>query len=237
VAEMKAFVFAVSFVVLFSVLVATIPAGLQGAGETPDMLIPVDPSSVTGYSDTEDYQKSDFVDYGSYLEYLYPAAFAGRDWRMWLIAGGFELGAKIYYGGFAYLGAVDSVKFTSTLGVDRGSSLSFAEIDTDAEEGVVRYDLQYLTGGSSAGDLIMWWNTTTYDNSSSDAWDADALFIVHGIGFGETVTGDVGSLLIQLLLLQLPDVPLLINILLITPIWASIIYILWYIIKEMIPFV
>jgi len=237
VAEMKTFVFAVSFIVLFSVLVSTIPVGLQGAGATPEMLIPVDPSVITGFDHSANYTKSDFTLIAALYQYYYPEKLGGRDWRCTNIAGEFSLGALIYYGGFLFLGALDSVKFTSTDGVDRGDLLSFAEIDADADDGVIRYNLQYYANGASAGGFVLYWNTTAYGSSSSDAWDADALFIVHGVGIADTATGDIGALLVQLLILQLPDVPLLINILLVTPIWASIIYILWYIIKETIPFV
>ena len=230
--------FAVTFIVIFATLLATIPVGLQGQGETPDIFIPVDPSIVSGFSDTADYQKSDFNDMGTYFDYAYPVQLAGRDWiAVYIVPQGFQLGAKILYGGFLWLGTLDSVKFVSSEGIDREASLSFAEIEEDADDGVIRYSLTYYANGASAGGFVVYWNTTTYGSDPSDAWDADGLFIVHGVGFSETATSDIGSLLVQLLFLQLPDVPLLVNILLVTPIWACIIFVLWFIIKEMIPFV
>ena len=236
--EMRGFVFALSFIVLFSVLLATIPVGLQGQGETPNMLIPVDPSIISGFSDSENYSKSAFTPYSGYDTYVYPGPLAGRDWIIWRFdVLGFNLGAKILYGGFLWLGQMDSVRFTSTEGIDREDRLTFAEIDTDADDGVIRYNLHYYANGASAGGFVVYWNTTTYGNSSSDAWDANGLFLVHGVGISDTATADIGSLVISLLLLQLPDVPLLVNILLVTPIWACIIFVLWFIIKEMIPFV
>ena len=236
--EQYGFVFAVTFIVIFATLLSTIPVGLQGQGETPDIFIPVDPSIISGWSDYADYQKSDFNDMGAYFDYTY-VALAGRDWIVvhFPATTGFQLGAKILYGGFLWLGTMDSVKFTSTEGVDRENVLTFAEIDTDADEGVIKYNLHYYANGASAGGFVVYWNTTTYGNSSSDAWDANGLFLVHGVGFADTATSDIGSLVISLLLLQLPDVPLLVNILLVTPIWACIIFVLWFIIKEMIPFV
>ena len=236
--EMKGFVFALSFIVLFSVLLATIPVGLQGQGADPeDVIIPVDPSIVSGFSDTADYQKSDFTAYSGYDSYAYPVLLANRDWIIFRFDGlGFNLGAKIKYGGFLWLGTMDSVKFTSTEGIDREDRLTFAEIEEDADDGVIRYNLQYYANGASAGGFVVYWNTTTYANASL-AWDNDGLFLVHGVGISDTATADIGSLVISLLLLQLPDVPLLINVLLVTPIWACIIFVLWFIIKEMIPFV
>ena len=237
--ELYAFAFSVTFIIVFGVILSTIPVGLQGQAETPDMLIPLDPSVITGFSDTSDYNKSDFyvIIAPDLLQYDYIELLNGRDWLCDFVGTYFSLGAKILYGGFIYLGALDSVKFTSTEGVDRGNQLSFTEIDADAEEGVIRYNLQYYANGASAGGFVVYWNTTTYGSSSSDAWDAGALFIVHGVGLAETARGDAGALLIQLLFLQLPEIPLLLNIILVTPVWSCIVFVLWFIIKETIPFV
>ena len=228
--EQRAFVFAVSFIVIFSVLVASVPTGLLGLGETPDMVTALDPSIITGFSESETYSRPNFTTY----QYVYDLG-----GRTWLCLGndlGFALGAKVFILGFLWFGVVDSVKFTSLEGTDRGAELLFSEISTDAEEGIAQYTLQYIGTGSSAGGFVIYWNTTIYSDPSY-AWTNDTLFALHGQGVADTANADIGSLLISLLFLQIPEVPLLINILLITPIWASIIFVLWYIIKEMIPFV
>ena len=82
---------------------------------------------------------------------------------------------------------------------------------------------------------MCYYNTTTYATASL-AWDADALYFLHGVGIESTATNDIGALIISLLLLQLPEVPPLIAVFLAVPIWACIVYVLWFIIKEMIPF-
>jgi len=233
--EQRGFVFGVTFIVVFATLLSTIPVGLQGQGNSPDMVIPVDPKIISGFSDTADYQKSDFIPVGSLLVYEYNAL-GGRNWKCEFATLQFSLGAKIFYGGFLWLGTVDSVKFVSSEGIDREDRLSLAEIEEDSIDGVMRYTLTYYANGASAGGFVTYWNTTTYDNSTH-AWDNNGLFLVHGVGFSASATSDIGSLLVSLLFLQLPEVPLLINILLVVPIWASIIFVLWFIIKEMIPFV
>ena len=222
--------FAVTFIVVFSVLIATIPTGLQGPGETPDMVTALDPSIITGFSESETYSRPNFTTY----QYVYDLG--GRTW--WCIGNdlGFALGAKVFILGVLWFGVVDSVKFTSLEGTDRGAELLFSEISTDAEEGIAQYTLQYIGTGASAGGFVIYWNTTIYSDPST-AWANNVLYCLHGVGIAETASADIGSLLISLLFLQIPEVPLLINILLITPIWASIIFVLWYIIKEMIPFV
>ena len=77
---------------------------------------------------------------------------------------------------------------------------------------------------------------TEYEDPE-DAWDNDVLILLHGLGIEDTATANIGALIISLLLLQLPEVPTLINIFIAVPIWACIVYVIWYIIKEMIPFV
>ena len=226
--------FAVTFIVIFSVLIATIPTGLLGPGETPDMVTPLDSSIITGFSESETYNKTDFSLAGGVYSYLYDLG--SRTWLCQQYSDGFTLGAKVFIGGILWLGQLDSCNFISSDGVDRSYILTFTEMDTDADDGVIRYTLQYVGTGGSAGGFVVYWNTTTYSNSSA-AWTGGELYLLHGMGIEDTAVADIGSLLISLLLLQLPEVPLLVNILIITPIWASIVFILWFIIKETIPFV
>jgi len=234
--EQRGFIFAVVFIVIFSVLLSTIPVDLQGVGATPDMIIPLEPSLITGFAASETYTYANFTYYPVYDFAYYLYELGGRTWEIQQEDDWFLLGAHVLYGGFLWLGQYDYVNFISVDGANRGNLLTFDEIEADADNGTIRYNLQYITGGSSAGGFVVYWNTTTYATAIL-AWNAEKLYFVHGVGFAETATSDIGSLLISLLLLQLPDVPLLVNILLVTPIWASIIFVLWYIIKEMIPFV
>lgn len=237
--EQRTFVFSITFIIIFSVLVATIPIGLLGVGETPDMIIPVDPNTIAGFSDSEEFMEGNFTGYATYEYELNTQTWYCRivgivqigmptDW-------GFALGTKILIFGFLWLGGLESVKFVSSDGVDRGETLGFTEIDADAEDGTASYQLLFVDNGNAAGTFIIYWDTTTY-SGSSDAWFADAMYCIHGVGLESSAVIDIGSLLIDLLTLQLPEVPLLVNIIIVVPIWAGIVYILWYIIKEMIPF-
>lgn len=229
--EQRGFVFAVSFIVIFAALLATIPADLQGAESEAANIFPIDPSIVTDFADGENYTKSAFS--GSPLLYQY--SLGAKDWRCNYYSTVFVLASKVYFW-FLWLGQTDSVNFLSNNGTDRGSTLSLIEIDLDDVDGVAKYTITNVVSGDSAGGFIVYWNTTAYPDPE-DAWDNDVLYLIHGVGFTTTATNDVGALLVGLLFLQLPEVPVLLNILLVTPIWASIIYVLWYVIKEMIPFV
>lgn len=229
--EQRGFVFGVSFIVIFSVLIATIPLGLQGPAETPDMVTPLDASVVTGFSETENFT------YSAFASGFYSYDLGSRSWIAGFVSGPvFSIAAKVLIAGFLWLGHIEITRFVTSSGINRGVELSNSEIATDAVNGVIRYSLEYVESGASAGGFVVYWNTTTY-STPSDAWDSDELYLLHGVGIEETAVEDMGALLIDLLLLRIPEVPLLLNIILIAPIWASVIFILWFIIKETIPFV
>ena len=145
------------------------------------------------------------------------------------------LGAKEYWLGI-WFGFMDFCDFISPTGTNLGSVITFTTIDTYADNGTARFDLLFESGTSDAGGLIIYWNTTTNEDSYN-AWLDNELYFLHGVGISATATNDIGALLIGLLFFSLPDVPVLLQIIFVTPLWASIIYVLWYVIKEMIPFV
>ncbi len=229
--EQRSFVFAVSFILLFSTLLATIPVGLQGGGATGDNVTPVNPSLLTDFADSKTFNGTDFTPWFG-LE-IFEYNLASRDWICGTNGTAFDLNAKIYVFGALWLGQLDSVRFFSPSGVDRGLSITMTEIGNDAEDGSVLYNIIFSGTGNSAGGFVFYWNSTTYSNPL-DAWGNDTLYLIHGVGL--SVDTNIASLLISLLLLQLPDVPVLVSVLLVIPIWASIIFVLWFIIKEMIPF-
>ena len=225
--EQYGFVFAVTFIIIFSTLLATIPADLQGQESTVETITPVNPSLLTDFSASEDFVRTDFNGLGAYAYVL-----GSREWICATNQTAFELGAKVLVGGILWLGGMDVCRFIFD-GENRGTIITLDDLDSDADDGTVRYDLQFEDTGNSAGGFVFYWNTTTYSDSS-EAWTADKLYLLHGIGL--TADTNIASLLIALLFLQLPGVPVLVNVLLVVPIWASIVYVLWFIIKEMIPF-
>jgi len=231
-AEMKAFVFAVSFIVIFSSFIITIPADLQGQEGTIDpVLTPIDPTLLTDFSVSEAFNTTDFSPW--YTLEIYEYVLSERDWICGTNGTAFDLNAKIYFLGYIWLGQLEPMRFKTLEGVDRGLSITFDEMETDAEDGTVRYNLIFAENGNSAGSFMFYWNTTTYTDSS-DAWDNNALYFLHGMGI--TADTNIVSLLLALLFLQIPDVPLLISVLLATALWANILYLLWFIIISMIPF-
>lgn len=228
--EQRSFVFSLTFIVVFSLLLATMPVGLQGPGDEPDMPVPIDPNLIADFSATHSGVRSDFSSY----QHAYDLG--GRSWLCISDDTYFRVVAKILFFGILWLGGLEYTKFISKNGVDRGETLTMAEIEADALYGAARYSLQYVESGNSAGGFVTTWNTTAHATPSS-AWMANVLYLVHGVGIDTAATMNIGVLLLSLLMLQLPDVPLLVNVLIAVPIWAGIVYVVWFIIKEMIPFV
>lgn len=235
--EQRGFVFSVVFIIIFSTLLASVPVGFQGSGEEPDTIIPIDPNLLTGFAATENWTPAAYSWIGGIIPYYYDYDdLGGRDWRSYTDDDTFlSLGAKVYWVWF-WFGVLDFCKFESPSGQNLGTQLDFDQIDADAEGGTVRYSMTLTDSGDSAGSLVIYWNETAY-SSANDAWDNDELYLLHGVGIDSTATTNVAALLISLLFLQLPDVPVLINIFIAAPIWACIVFVLWYVVKEMIPFV
>ncbi len=230
--EQRTFVFAVTFIIVFSALIGSIPVDFQGQGATVETVTPVNPNLLTDFAHTEEFDKTDFSG-ALVLSYAYDLPLVdGITFECQFYDNEFFVGAHALFLGI-WLGGVSWANFISDNGTNHGIDVSFSDLENDAADGVVRYTLQYEDTGLSAGGFLFWWNTTTYSDPS-DAWDNDDLLLLHGVGL--TANTDIASLLLALMFLQLPEVPTVVNVLIITPIWASIIFVLWFIIKEMIPF-
>ena len=231
--EQRGFVFSVVFIIVFSTLLASISAGLQGIEGTIDTVIPIDPSLVTGFSESENYTRAAFSPLGP--SYWYEYTLASRSW--YCITNDTEISviAKILTWGFLWLGQIDPCKFISPDGIDRSDKLTFSTIASDAEDGAVRYSLEFTLQSDSAGSLVVYWNNTLYPDIQ-DAWDNEVVYLLHGVGIDATATNNIAEILVGLLFLSLPNVPVLVNLFLAVPVWACVIYVLWFVIKEMIPF-
>lgn len=234
-AELRGFIFAVTFVILFSGLVVSVPSDLYGAGDVADIPTPVDPVIVGGFNETETWNKTDMSAVVVGLSYEYNLN--SKDWictKYTIGDSGFELGSKALWFGL-WFGALDYVYFVDANGTDEGQTVTLDDIEEDAEEGTARYDMYYYVNGNHAGSMLFSWNTTLYSDPSN-AWGNSTLYVLHGTGFGNNAPMDITTLVLSFLSLQLPDCPVLINLILVTPVWACLAYIIWWIIISMIPF-
>ena len=229
--EQYGFVFAVTYIIVVSGLLLAIPADLQGQGDDPNIVIPVDPSLVADWADHRNFTKNEFLD-GVSTKYYWYESLGGYDWECLFDSGTFWVGAKIYWADIFWLGGYDWCYWTNTNGT-RYDEITFDDIDNDMEDGQVRYDLTFSGSGQDAGAFVFYYNDTAYSDSNT-AWTASDLQLAHGVGL--TTNTNIATLLLSLLLLQIPDTPVLIQLLLATPLWASVIYVIWFIIISMIPF-
>lgn len=227
---MKGFVFCVVYILVFATVLNTIPAGLQGSESTVETVVPIDPALVTGFAESESYCGDNFT------SGLYEYSLNEKDWIAYDSGTYFELVKKVKIGGFLWLGGVDQVRFKAEDGSDRGTALSLTEINTDAEDGQVRYSMTLILSGDSAGSFVVYWNTTAYATAAL-AHASNELWIIHGFGIEDLATNNIGALIVALLFFQIPEVPVLVNLFLAVPPWAAIAYLLWYFITSMIPFV
>lgn len=232
--EQFGFVFAVTYLLVFTALLGLIPLDLQGSELTPDTIIPVDPVLVSGFSESQTINKTDMT-----TLYLTSFQYTLGDFDFIALYDPgtpttIHIVAKSYWLGYLWFGDVDPAILTRPDGSQVGG-ISTTQIDSDATDGTIRYVMQLYYSGNSAGSLVIYWNTTAYATSQL-AWDAGELYLLHGWGIGDSATANIGMLLIGLLTFTLPNVPTAIQVLFGAPYWASIVYILWFIFKEMIPF-
>lgn len=214
---------------LYSALLGTAPSSLiMGTVDTPEVA-GVDPKLIAGFSEAIGYNATDFSFFDSFGYYDYDLG--SYDWRVISTTGsGFRLGVKVYLWIF-WFGALDFCEFKSPFGMSRGDTLSFAELDEDMLNGTVTYSAVHSGGG---GGLIFYYNTTTYTDSS-DAWDNDALQMIHGIGIGDSAPINIVSIILGLLTFRFSDIPVIINVLLNVPFYAGTIWLVWLVVKEFIP--
>ena len=230
-AEMKGFVFAVVFIMIFGTVVATIPTGFLGAGSTATEITTVNPNLLTDFAESANWT-GETGDFGGVTGTYYTYEVGTTTFECIFITDSFYVARHDLFFGL-WLGGYSYVNFINEDGTNYGDSVSFTDIDNDAVDGSVRYSMVYDSDGTSAGGFVIGWNETTY-SGSEDAWDNDELYFVHGTGI--TADTNIASLLIQILFLQVPNVPILLQLVLVSPVWACILYLLWFIIISMIPF-
>jgi len=189
--EQRGFVFAITFIIVFAGLIAAIPVGLQGQGGTADVPLPVDPSLLTGFAESENWTESDCA--GGIKSYEY--SLGGFNWISTYqgVSIGFDVSRKVRWLGIVWLGAVKLTDFVLKNGTSRGWKVTFDELEGDTENGTIFYNLEYQESGNNAGGFIFYWNTTLHPDPE-DAWNADNLTLIHGIGLDSTATANVGFL-------------------------------------------
>lgn len=228
--ESKTFTFLAFMVLLFTALLASAPSVFVTSSPENPTIPNVNSQYLVGFSVTEEYNATYFTFPDGYGYYDYDLG--GYSWRvMWTDGYGFSLGVKQLLFGFLWLGWIEWCTF-SFKGSARGLYISYAEINADNEDGTVKYDIAHSGGG---GGLIFGWDVDTYPDCQ-DAWDNDELVLIHGLGISDSAPQNVVSLLLSLIFFSNPDIPFLINVVLISPFVLLGAYLIFYIIIKVTPF-
>lgn len=228
--ERASFVFVVSFLIIFTGFLAAMPVDLQGHDESPVALLPIDPALLTDFASTAEFDKTDFSGV-TLLTYAYDLG--GYHWlaAFSVATTEFAIERKVLWGGLIWFGAIENTAFFLPNGTSRGETVDFNQIDADATDGAVRYNLKFTDNGNDAGGFIFYWNTTAYA-SSLNAWSNNKLYLVHGMGISSASATNIFALLLGLMFFQVPGIPTIVNLFIATFIWVSIAFLFWYVIKE-----
>ncbi len=223
-AEMRGFVVAVSFLLIYSTLLGTVPAGFLTVTYEPPTLSPIDPQLISGFDGFVMMNSTNFtaggVDYG----------FGGHLWTAIAADSTFTL---FYRQVIFFVIPVYTVNDMSFETFARGTSLTWITILEDSDNGTARYSAvcPFATSG-----LVFVWNVTDYVYPW-EAWGNGSLTVVHGIGADAYAPQNALSLVLAMLTFSVPEIPVILQVLLNTPIYAMVAYLVWFLIKEVIPFV
>ncbi len=221
-AEMKTFAFVVSFLLIYSAFLSTVPPGLLTDTYDDPTLTEIDPQLVVGFGS---YVQYDLTNYTA-GEFSY--SLGGFEWNVWDL-GGVTLGTKVII--FIWIDT-NWVEFILESGESRGVGVFWATVQADADNGTTRYT---LVNNAITSGMVLYWNPNDY-TYCWDAWGNDSLYIIHGVGASDESPQNALSLVLGMLTFSIPGIPFLLQVLLSSPIYASILYLIWFLIKEVIPF-
>lgn len=222
-AEMKGFVIVVSFLLIYSALLGTMPAGFTTDTYEAPSLGTIDPQLISGFDSYAMYNVTNYT--ASALDY----SMGGHLWTSLESATVFT----IYYRTIIFfIIPVYTTQEFSFEGASRGYELEWATVQDDAENGTVRYT---ATCPQATTGVMFVWNSSDYQYCW-DAWGNGSLTVIHGIGASAFAPQNALSLVLGMLTFSIPNIPTLIQVLLSAPIYACVAFLVWFFIKEVIPF-
>lgn len=222
--EMKTFSFVVSFLLVYTALMGSIPAGLLSTTYDNPVLQNIDPQLIAGFDSFVQYDYSNFSG-GSFNYDL-----GGYEWHSASDGSNFGMGVIIRFLGIWV--DTDWVDFALDSGQSRGTTLTLQEIQADASNGTVRYSAICFTVTTG---IIFSWNPNDY-TYAWEAWGNDSLYVIHGIGINDNAPQNAISLVLGMLTFSIAEIPFLIQILINSPIYAGVLYLIFFFVKEIAPF-
>lgn len=223
-AELRTFTVVVSFLLIYSAFLGSAPVGLFSSTYDNPVVSGLNAQYLTGFDAYVQY------DYSNYTGDAFSYSLGEYDWQTVSASGtNFRVGVKVYIW-IIWVGT-DWSDF-SLDSESRGDTLTLVEINSDADNGTVRYTA--ICTAATTG-VVFSWNTNDY-TYAWDAWGNDSLYVTHGIGVSEFAPQNALSIVLGMLTFSIPDIPPLLQLLFNSPIYAGSIYLLWFFVKEVIPF-
>lgn len=245
--EIKNLVFTISVVVIFVAYVSYVPSSLIAVGtyNDPTEEIPTyyQGSYLGVFSTSHAYGLNDsvFNDGFQFGGKSYNYDLGGKYWLGVCHYNAvnnyteFYLGERWYFG-FLRVG-VDFLRFKSEAGIDRGTSLSDAELQSDYETGEewVKYTVTSDLNEEIRFDLFFGFDGDVYDNIK-DAFNDQGVIAIHGSGIDETLTNlNAWQLIGALMLFQMPDIHPLFTLIIVFPIYAMFALSIAYVVRHFFP--
>jgi len=236
-AELRPVLVIMSFVSVFVVLAAMIPA--QFAVSSPNM---------DGVTIPTAYEAYDIVLYNSTELHINHTGGAVKGYwgdtidianskiifQSWNTTNQYGVNAQLQASYYIFY-PTEWERMTWTInGEEYPNVIYYSDLDTLAGE---YDDLEFhVVYGSVSRTLIFHWNTTTYSNPST-ALDADGMRLIIGVTWNELETKiNAFTLLTQILFFSMPDIHWALNAILAIPLWIGIVYVLVAIARSLIPF-
>jgi len=220
---LKTFLFLITFLSVFGLLIGTIPAGFFPVGDeyreqqVSDYFEAID---LQYFAETWEYtlNATGGTDAGAGW-YFIDIDIGNRDFDLWYKKAG-NPPLKLYFvHRYTWLifPVSHKMRWINYQGVNRGDELEVTEMELDTS------DLRYTTECSHFNVKTFFaYNETAYSNVT-DAWNGSELNMLVAIDFDQQQTGmNAWNLIAMILFFQMPDVHPLLNAFIAIPIWVCI---------------
>jgi hypothetical protein len=238
--ESRPFIMSFTFMVVYILLLSQIPVELYVHSYTQhDYNIPpyFEGLDVGVYSLSHNFTINDATTTQILGITIYDWSLGGFDWRL-LTDVNYNymmIGKRNMFG--IFLISTDYLDFIGESGNNRDTELYRREMNLDytGDESWVHYRMSLEAQPEVGCDIYLGFNTTLY-NSPGEALENQALTVFQTMGLDDVYTSfNVWRLIGQLMFMTLPDIHPVLNVVLIAPIWANIVWTLLIVLSKLIP--
>jgi len=222
ISEMRGLITTFCFIGCFVFIIALIPPQLMEAtyeGRTVEIPTYFEALDLLYYVDTVNLTLDDSGEF-RYGSYWYPIVVGGHNLEV-IDEQEPELWVRHYWYFWIFPTAHHFMSWSNKMGESRGDSLLPSELDSDYEEGNIKYR---VSCNDFQMDIFFGFNETLY-SSPSEAWENNDLRVLFAVEFDQVNTSiNAWSLISMLLFFQLPDIHWVINVFIALPFWIAFAY-------------